>query len=521
MLGLFSLGSPGWTPAQTPGGNQAGTSQSGTTQTFTLGTTARLVVEDVLVTDSKGSPVKGLPESAFHVMDDGATQKIATFDESGRGSEQAPGPAAQPGVFSNASQSNPQGQTVVLLIDTVGMEIPDQMYLRLQMLKYLESLPAGIQMAVFRTYGGAAPLLVQSLTMNRGLVVKAVNNSIPTIPRRTIAQFDNAVAEVANISQYLGQMPGRKQLIWFSGRFPLFVSPLSNGIEPANYEKTQQALRVAYRLLERARVEVFPIDVRGVTQGGPPLNPPAGEASPTVGEGAIDASGYDAMDAMAASTGGRAFYSTNGLAQALSNAVETGSHSYTLSYRPSTYSRDGKWHTVKLTVDGPYKVSYRQGYYADDPAGTSATQLAASAKAAGIGDVATAQVQSPITFEVQLQRGPGAGAHGTHRLTVEYGIHSSDLQFSAVAEGKQEAQIKVAALAYDGEGDVVSSSVDDVTTHFDPRQMGIVGRLGVPMIQHIEVGKGAKFLLLAVLDLKSGRTGTVQLTVDSARAAAR
>ena len=198
-----------------------------TGQTFTLGATARLVIEDVLVTDSKGDPVKGLPESAFHVRDNGAAQQIAAFDESSREGH-AMAPATRPGVFSNASQLDSQGQTVVLLIDTVGMEIPDQMYLRLQLHKYLASVPNGLQVAVFRTYGGGSPLLVQSLTTDRGLVAKAIDGSIPSIPRKVDSGFSNAVAEVANISQYLGQMPGRKQLIWFSGKFPLFISPISS-----------------------------------------------------------------------------------------------------------------------------------------------------------------------------------------------------------------------------------------------------------------------------------------------------
>ena len=491
---------------------------------YTVGADTRLVIEDVSVTDKSGNAVKGLPASAFHVTDDAAPQRIAAFEESSE-SVTKPAPIARPGVFSNAAVESPGGNIVVLLIDPVGMDIPDQMFLRLQMLKYVATMPEGLQAAVFKTYGSGRPLLVQSLTTDHALLVKAIEGSVPTITLPVSTRFGNALAEVANISSYLAQMPGRKELIWFSGKFPLFQSPLAH-TEEVEYTQAEEYLKLAYRLLEKARVEVFPIDCRGVTMGGPPLNEPGSEkamhqdpsvhGTSTIGEGEQDAAAYDAMDSMAAATGGRAFYSTNGLADAMRKAVDMGDHSYTLSYHPSPYKQDGSWHKVKLTVDGPYKVSYRQGYYADEMPGSPGMKQTVEGEKQ-LATLVVAQAPRPIVFDAKLSE-KGAGGKGTTRFLVEYGIAAKDLEFALGGDGREQAQVKVAAMAYDWNGDVVSSAVDTMQTHFDQRQMAIAGRVGVPMLQEIDVARRAKYLLLAVFDVNTGRTGTVQLTMDSAKA---
>ena len=56
---------------------------------------------------------------------------------------------------------------------------------------------------------------------------------------------------------------------------------------------------------------------------------------------------YDLEDELARATGGRAFFSTNGLAAAMKAAVSLGEDSYTLAYEPDPYQADGRWHKVR------------------------------------------------------------------------------------------------------------------------------------------------------------------------------
>jgi hypothetical protein len=359
------------------------------------------------------------------------------------------------------------------------MELQDQMYLRLQMLKYLKTMPEGIDVAVFRNIGTGKPLLVQSLTTDHELLVKAVNNSIPTIPRPVLTTFSDAVSEIGSISYYLAQIPGRKQLIWFAGAFPLFESPLGL-YSTADVSTENEQLRLAYELLEKARVEVFPVDVRG---------------------------------------GGKAFYSENNLTKAMTGAVDLGGDSYALTYRPEPYSPDGKWHKVELKVEGPYRLSYRRGYFADAAPGTPGKELAGGdeLQRKALAAVQTEVENPPITFQAKLDATQADGPKGTTGFTVHYGITSRDIEFTGGADGKQEADFKVAAIAFDRDGHIVDSALQEERAHFGPAQMEAVGRIGIPVDQKIAVGKNASYLLLAVVDAKSGRSGTVQLSVDSAK----
>jgi hypothetical protein len=328
----------------------------------------------------------------------------------------------------------------------------------------------------------------------------------------------------------LAQIPGRKQLIWFAGAFPLFESPLGL-YSSVDASSDNDQLNLAYRLLEKARVEVFPVDVRGVTLGGPPVNeatqlnastglPDAtNPALSAPGDSAMDGLGYSAMDQMAASTGGKAFYSENNLTKAIAGAVDLGNDSYTLTYRPEPYSANGRWHKVALTVEGPYRLSYRRGYFADEAAGTAGKKRAGGdeQQREALAAVQTAVENPPITFQAKLDATQANGPKGTTGFTVHYGITSKDIEFTDGADGKQEADFKVAAIAFDRDGHIVDSALQEERAHFSPAQMEAVGRIGIPVDQKIAVGKNASYLLLAVVDAKSGRSGTVQLSVDSAK----
>ncbi len=489
----------------------------------TLQVSTRLTIEDVLVTDARGKAVKGLPRSAFHLLDNTTPQEIRNFAESSDASPPSPTPA-EPGLYSNAPMTDREGNVDVLLLDPIGLEIADQMFLRLQVRKYLQSMPESTIIAIFRTSSDGRPLLVQSLTQNRLLLMKAVDQCVPTYGVRVPPEqvFFNAVGQISNIADYLRQIQGRKSLIWFAGQFPLAQTLGGNGAEHAiDYDQSEEALKSVYRKLEASRVAVFPIDVRGVVSASLALNRPPdtnqqGQQMPTMAAGgaAEQQGSWNGMDELAAATGGHAYYSDNRLAGELQSAVDLGRHFYTLAYVPKPFAEDGKWHVVKITVDGPYTVSYRVGYFAKPSAAMQ--RLEASKKSDKDSGYTTddGPANVPILFEAKVRRQAGTSGSG---FVVQYAIAAKDLNFTGGDDGIQRCQFKVAALAYDSSGDVLSSAVDDVSTHYSAAQMTEVKRVGVPMLQQVAIAKRAKFLLLTVIDLRTGRTGTVQLALESVR----
>ncbi len=91
------------------------------------------------------------------------------------------------------------------------------------------------------------------------------------------------------------------------------------------------------------------------------------------------------MFAMAEDTGGEAFVNTNNLTQAVTKAVEDGSNYYTLTYSPTNPQWDGRFRAIKVKVEEQpgLKLSYRNGYFADDPNDRSKVVAGETAMASG------------------------------------------------------------------------------------------------------------------------------------------
>jgi hypothetical protein len=74
------------------------------------------------------------------------------------------------------------------------------------------------------------------------------------------------------------------------------------------------------------------------------------------------------MNAVAEGTGGKAFYNSNGIEQAIETAVEQGSTYYTISYTSDNASFDGKFRKLRVSLaQKGYRLAYRSGYFADSP----------------------------------------------------------------------------------------------------------------------------------------------------------
>lgn len=121
--------------------------------------TSRLTLVDVTVTDSKSTPVQGLKESDFTVKEDGKSQAIKSFEVYGaeRPSAQAAPPMLPPNVYTNAQPAAPTTSAVnVLMLDDVTtglagnleMDPGSVMYARLQVIKYLKTMPVGAQFVI-------------------------------------------------------------------------------------------------------------------------------------------------------------------------------------------------------------------------------------------------------------------------------------------------------------------------------------------------------------------------------------
>ncbi len=125
------------------------------------------------------------------------------------------------------------------------------------------------------------------------------------------------------LARYMSNLPGRKNLIWFSGSFPIDIMPDADLQNPfAVVASAEGEFRETVDLLSRSQVAVYPIDARGLmvapmldaSQNGSTMNrKPNGFANANVKWFQNTSSEQGTMHSMAEATGGKSFTNTNGL----------------------------------------------------------------------------------------------------------------------------------------------------------------------------------------------------------------
>jgi VWFA-related protein len=297
--------------------------QSNPASSTTIQVTSRIVYVDVVVRDSHGQLVRGLTQQDFRLFEDGKPQQIAYF--SARSYDLATArslPVPPPdGPYTNVPKSDVGGPVNIILFDLANTAQADQQFARMQMLKFLEALPPGRQVALFVLSDRLH--LYQSLTGNSSLLIaaaKTINpkdmqlNQSDTDAQRNMDNLDfqrnvlnardsgenirllaslmmqeqqnNAeirkrltLTAFAQIARAAAGYPGRKNLFWLSGSFPFSVAmqaqynllgpmQFSNFSNPGQPATDLNGTTSAARLIANSQIAVYPISVAGLRAGG-------------------------------------------------------------------------------------------------------------------------------------------------------------------------------------------------------------------------------------------------------------
>ncbi|MGA8530495.1 MAG: VWA domain-containing protein, partial [Acidobacteriaceae bacterium] len=323
LAGIAAGAASGAAAAQSP---HPDSTQSPSQTPYTLQVNSRVVLTDVTVTDKHGNPVRGLSEEDFRIFDNGKPQTLASFDEHHEQVARLKEAAAPDGSFSNDIVRNPPPQVNVLLFDTTTIGIVDQMVLFQQMKRFVEGLPAGEPVAVF-TRSGDVAIRLCGFTDDHTTLTKAIRRAIPRL-RQPGSWMASDLDTLQQMAIYLSQIPGRKNLIWFTGGSNLFLR-----MDPTSLPAYQD-MRPVYDMLEKERIAIYPVDARGLFDPG-------------IAGTMVLGSQQMQMRDDAASTGGAAYVNTNGLALAAQHIISTDGNYYTLTYSPQDLKYDGHWHRVE------------------------------------------------------------------------------------------------------------------------------------------------------------------------------
>jgi VWFA-related protein len=505
-----------------------------------------LVLVDVVVTDHD-KPVHGVDQARFHVFEDGKEQSLFSFDEhrpAGTPPAFLASAALPPNTYTNLPEYPESSAVNVLVLDALNTPLGDQMRVRSKMIDYLGTVKPGTTLAIFTlstqlrivTQFTSDPAALVSLlrkpktnTQQSPLVdtpssialannqVNAVAGTLPATPppisntgasnpgpqngpmnaAAALQQFEaDQIAGQVNarmhitlqamrqLAGYLGGISGRKNVIWFSGAFPLVLFPDSSQPDPfANIAGYREEVQKTTDMLTAARVAIYPVDASGLWETSE-FSASDNPTIPSNVHAAADAQAaqwsqqreqhYDnqaTMQQVADDTGGHAYLETNDLDKALAGAIENGSSYYTLAYVPKNAVLDGRYRSIKVTLDDDHglKLAYRRGYYADAPGGTSpagggpSSEFAAALdhdapEASGIllkarvlpaGDPAFQGVilpSAPPADKSASLRGP------VHPYIVDLTIDAHGLALDNLPDGSRKAAIELVMIAYDGLG---------------------------------------------------------------------
>jgi Ca-activated chloride channel homolog len=294
-----------------------------------------LVQLNVAVTDRNGNYITGLHPNDFSILEDGISEKVATFAE---GNEPARSLIELPDHLPSSDQTDdPQkpsdnsphtldalvsGANVFVLFDTSNYMYRGFVFAQDAIVEFIRSLASADKIAFYsysRDLSRAAPL-----TSDRSQVLRAVRS---TVAGDEAALYNTLLLTLKDAAQHTG----RKVVVVFSNG-----PDNSSVVPPEDVAEFAQSAGVSIYMISTQQAKLEPVSTAVFTR-------------------------------MTAATGGKAYFAKNWRdeKQAFTSIRDDLAHLYSLSYYPKANPNTG-WRaiTVKLLGDRlrKYNVRTRNGY---------------------------------------------------------------------------------------------------------------------------------------------------------------
>jgi VWFA-related protein len=535
-LGLFSFAAG---RAQTAGTAPAEGFPSASVEPFpgtapessvpTLHVTTREIVVDVMVTDGNGNPVHGLKQTDFSMEENGRPQSIRSFREFGTETQAVEAAPKLPlGVYTNSQSTPASGPVNILLLDALHSNAVE-IFRGLQgATDYVTAMPQGTKVAVFWLSESGLHLL-QGFTSDRDSLLRAVRTGRidygACLNGQCLTHYliDKSTIDAMNqIAAYVAGIKGRKNLLWITPGMPVDLMRDGGygwGMEvqgPPGHTVARVVdidMTLVHRLMDvyerftAEQIAVSPVDPRGVL-----FNMNTAELK---------------ADAVAADTGGEAFYNSNDLKSEIAKAVDDGSQFYTLSYIPPNQKDDGHYHHIKVAVDNPgLHLVYRQGYNAERvPTQDAPAPGPALMKASMEGN---APVATQILFDVGVWPNysvdPSASAQTTAsaktkpsksvHYEIRYGFPASEIAFTEDADGMLHGSLEFDVVAYDVFRKRVALLTQTVKMTLRLDEYDAFAAKPYQFTQQIDLPPGQMSLHTGILDNVNSKVGTLEIPVN-------
>jgi len=494
-----------------------------------------------------------------------------------------------PHTYTNRIVTPTDDALSILLLDLMNTPVTDQAYARKQTIAFLKTLPPGKRIATFVLSGHL--VLVQDFTQDSGTLMAAAEKILndPSLLLTTEAerqqfqgatdavgrfaspavsatgaspgalsdaqassgldfgsaqarQRSNSMMEADRLSQRVqftldalsalsrsvAGYPGRKNLVWLSGGFPIRLKPGGvnfyrlNSVNPANttglintpdFEPQVRATAIA---LAAARVAVYPMDIRGIQNAGVDLSVGAAESATFTGSDNPSAYSQNlnvqsesrfqdrsSIKEVAEQTGGEVLVG-NDVKNAIARGLADGSTYYTLAYAPGRDDSDPAFRRIEVKVNrAGIRLSYRPGYYPNSAQPAPKVHPLVVALLPGMPPATVI----PITVRVLPPTGP------QQKTQINYSVDITSLDFAETPDHSRRAVLDCLAVAFQKDGTPAAQASNTMQATLTVAQYQDALRNGLQVRQEIDLKPGQYEIRIGVMDRATQKMGTLQATV--------
>lgn len=521
----------------------------------TLRTTTRLVQISVVAHDKHGTPLPDLTEHDFRVFDNGQEQKIAFFSKESSELTAGSAPALPPNTWSNAHHNGVPVNLSIILFDGLNTKVTDQGRARSQIVRFLGQMKPEDRMALYflgdnlhilHDFTSDMSSLLRILAKSGaydGRLVPAEETGTDQVPSvgdddadlfiRNSEEFfhqyqiQNQVLRTTDafeaIASHVAALPGRKNLLWVSGSFPLMIGydasqmntgdpayqflhgpGLNPGLDQRMYvEEVERAARA----LNDANVAVYPVDARGLAMDMRAVTQPmtiGGRIRPDTPQSMTpDVALLEAMEEVAARTGGVAYHDTNDIAGSLHKAMEDSRVVYTLSFTPTHSQWNGEFRKVRVECSRPgTQLRYRSGYFAfpDKPVDpVQKDQILAQAQWSVLD-----ATEIGLTLNAARVTAPTGQRINFAVLADPAGIRFAD------AEGRKSADLVLTLGEKGADGKLVQEETKTLTLRLTDDRYRAVLEHGLRLTGGMPLDPAAVQFRVVMLDTSTGHLGSLE-----------
>ncbi len=430
----------------------------------------------VIAEDKDGKPVTDLRQDEFQLRDNGSPQDLRLFLNESERTSLAP-PPLPPGTFTNRDKSRPDGHSgySVIVLDTLLTLLADEnqggsgaIWAIQKAVKALHSLPPGESVAIYAT--GYKVWVVREFTQDRDSLEQKLRKWKPAMD---VIPFENKVdvlhREIEQIADHVAAIPGRKNLIWIAYTFP---------IAPPVLQK-----------LKAADVAVYPVDAHGSVIA---LKTDKAFASMP-------------LRALAAATGGVAYFDRDDLDVAIREAIDDGRSNYTLGFYPPGDDSVSRVHQISVRVTRPgVTLRYRNTYKTDPP------RKPAPAK---VTDLIQAMFNPVDSLAIPIQ----ASAKRTHeRLSFDTVLDATSLDLASV-QNRWTGSLEVVAQFMAADGRIVGArpALDQtVNLNFTQPTYDAATQRGLSYRNELKIPANAVEFKILIANRATGKIGTVTIPLS-------